>query len=148
MAGRVTLHHATIEREKTAAGLRWGHRVGRRVTNAAKQRCPVDEGRLRASIDYTVDAGPGKTTVTVGSPLDYAEYFHTGTGIYGPRGTPIVPVTAKALKFRYSGPSGARALPKERRGWVFAKSVKGMKPKPFLIEGLHDVMGALTRRRR
>lgn len=147
--GRVDLHQSTIDAATAAAGQRWGHRIGRRVTNAAKAHCPVDEGRLRASIDYTVDTSTsGRTVVTVGSPLDYAEYFHTGTGIHGPKGTPIVPVSRKALKFRYAGPGGSAAVAKERRGWVFAKSVKGIEPNPFLIDGLRDVLGYLAHRRR
>lgn len=146
--GRVELHHSNIDRAKETAALKWGHKVGRMVTNSAKQKCPVDEGLLRNTIDYTVDTGRERATVTVGTPVHYAKYVHDGTGIHGPHGTPIVPVTAKALKFRYSGPGGSKTTPKEKRGWVFAKSVKGQKPQPFLTDALREVMGIIIERAR
>ncbi|QOC56028.1 tail assembly chaperone [Gordonia phage Clown] len=141
----VEIHHHTIDQDTRLAGERWGNRVGREVTNAAKRRAPVDEGTLRASIDYTLEWAPDSVHVTVGSPLDYAEYWHTGTGIYGPHGTPIVPVTRQALKFRWepTAPGAKKQLPKEKRGWYFAKSVKGIEPNPFLIDALKDVMGTI-----
>ncbi|QDB74806.1 HK97 gp10 family protein [Gordonia phage Portcullis] len=141
----VDIHHHTIEQDNRAAAERWGNRLGRRVTNAAKRRAPVDEGTLRASIDYTLEWSAGSCHITIGSPLDYAEYFHTGTGIYGPKATPIVPVTRKALKFRWepTGPGAKKKLPKEQRGWFFATSVKGIEPDPFLIDALKEVMGVI-----
>lgn len=81
----------------------------------------------------------------IGSPLAYAEYFHRGTGIYGPHGTPIVPVSKKVLKFRSRG-NQTGSLPKERGTWVFARSVKGMPADPFLSDALARVMGTITRR--
>lgn len=158
----VDIHHHTIDADCQRAAERWGNRVGRRVTNNAKRRCPVDEGTLWASIDYTLEWSAGSVHVTVGSPLDYAEYFHTGTGIYGPHKTPIVPVTRKALKFKWepttvsltrnnkpgrTGLKNKKQLPKERRDIYFRASVKGMPPDPFLIEALQDVMGVIERLR-
>ena len=81
------------------------------------------------------------------SPLPYAEYVHEGTGIYGPKGTPIVPVTKKALKFKWDGPGGA-VRSKDKRGYVFAKSVKGQKANPFLARALRTVMGVVRERTR
>jgi hypothetical protein len=122
--------------------------------NAAKVRCPVDEGRLRSSIGFAVNVLPNQVRVRVGSALEYARYVHEGTGIYGPKRTPIVPVTAKALKFepgRRMGPlpRGGRNAARGRRGGpVFAASVKGSPPNPFLSDALEDVMGrGITRRR-
>ena len=141
----VRINSSNIAADKSRLGQQWGHRVGRRVQNAGRRRAPVDEGTLRNSIEYVVDVRPASTHVTVGSPLPYARYIHEGTGIYGPKGTPITPVTRQVLKFQVKGSTG------KRRGkdaqWVFAKSVKGIKPNPFLVDALVDVMGQVNRLR-
>lgn len=144
MAG-AEIHRAAFDRGTQQAANRWAHRLGTRIVAEARQKCPVDEGTLRASIDYVATVGNGSAKVVVGSPLDYAEYLHTGTGVHGPRGTPIVPVTREALKFKWDGP-GKATRSKDKRGFVFAKSVKGIKPNPFLADALQAVMGAVQRR--
>ena len=53
---------------------------------------------------------------TISPSVKYAGYHQSGTGIYGPRGTPIRPKSAKVLAFR----SGTK-----RGGKIFARSVKG-----------------------
>jgi hypothetical protein len=136
-----------MQRALQRAAAEWADRVGQAVVNAARANCPADEGRLRASITHTIDVTGSTVRTRVGSPLDYARYVHEGTGIYGPNKTPIVPVSAKALKFRAPRqmgplPAGARNLPRNKRPFVFAKSVKGSPPAPFLTEGLTDVFGA------
>ncbi|WP_188544430.1 HK97 gp10 family phage protein [Rhodococcoides trifolii] len=137
-----------MERALQQAAVRWGDRAGQAVVNAARANCPTDEGRLRSSITHTVTASPGRVRLRVGSGLEYARYVHEGTGIYGPKGKPIVPVTAKALKFRQPKmmgplPAGVRNLPRNRRPFVFAKSVKGSPPSPFLSDALKDVFGTV-----
>lgn len=146
---RMQIHTARIQQAlATDAGI-WADTVGQKIANEAQRRCPVDEGRLRGSITHAVTAGPGRVTVVVGSPLQYAVYQHEGTGIYGPNHRPIVPVQAKALKFpspKQMGPlrPGQRQKPKSQRGFVFAKSVKGVPPSPFLTDALDTIMvGAL-----
>lgn len=148
------LNHHVIAQEQARLSEIWGDRVGRRVRNAGRKRAPIDEGTLRNSIEYVVDVRGNKTHVTIGSPLPYARYIHEGTGIYGPKGTPIVPLRAKsptgrpaALKFKPSGAGLGVSLPPSARGWMFAASVKGIRPNPFLIEALRDVMGQIERLR-
>jgi hypothetical protein len=141
------IHHANIDAAMGRAGMQWGDRVGQEVVNRARANCPTDDGRLKASITHLVTLGNDSVSLRVGSPLDYAMYVHRGTGIYGPHGTPIVPVTAKALRFRKPKmmgplPQGVRNAPKNRRPFVFAKSVKGSPPSPFLSDALKDVFGA------
>lgn len=52
--------------------------IGEKATQYAKEKCPVDTGALRSSIDYVVD----DNNVSVGSDLPYAaaqeygEYHH------------------------------------------------------------------------
>jgi len=87
----------------------------------AKELAPVDKSTLRKSILATNDAFQG----IVGSNLEYAKYQEFGTGIYGPKGSPIVPKRAKMLAWQ--GKSGQ---------WFRARSVKGSKPVKFLQGGL------------
>jgi murein DD-endopeptidase MepM/ murein hydrolase activator NlpD len=64
--------------------------------------------------------------VLVGTNVSYAGYQHEGTGIYGPRGTPIVPVKSKYLRFK----------PKGSTQFVYAKEVRGSMPTFFLKRAL------------
>lgn len=50
----------------------------------ATYMCPVDTGRLRASIDYVTD----DTSMTVGSGVEYAAYVELGT--YKQRAQPYI----------------------------------------------------------
>lgn len=52
------------------------------VQGEAKEHAPVDDGVLRASIDYDVEADETSVIGTVGSSLFYAPYVHQGTGIH------------------------------------------------------------------
>lgn len=63
-------------------------RVGSAAEGFAADLAPVDSGRLRNSITHKVD----DSSVTVGSPLEYAAYVEFGTGKYasGGRNTPWV----------------------------------------------------------
>ena len=47
-------------------------------------------------------------------------YLEEGTGIYGPHGTPIVPIHSKAMRFTVGGSE------------IFAKEVKGMPAQPII----------------
>lgn len=118
-----------------------------RVMNEAKRRCPVDEGTLRASITFDVQVGPGGLVGRVGSPLRYAVWVHEGTGIYGPRGAPIVPRSASVLRWPVRGTSSSRPsrVPGRGRvttksltptGFAYARSVKGSPARRFLTEAL------------
>lgn len=99
-----------------------------------------DTGALAASHDATVNVYGRVVVGRVGTPLHYARYLHEGTGIYGPKAAPIYPVQAKVLRFkpgRMIGPlpAGRAGTSPENRGeWVFARSVKGVPPHPWLVE--------------
>ena len=71
--------------------------VGQQVLNEAMRRCPVDEGRLRASHDLAVQVDGTRVTARVGTDLDYAMYVHECTGLYGPKQALIYPVSAKVM---------------------------------------------------
>ncbi|MRH85995.1 hypothetical protein GFY24_00695 [Nocardia sp. SYP-A9097] len=142
----VQMHRDRIDSVMQTAGGQWGDRVGREVANRARANCPVDEGRLRSSITHLVTATPTGVIMRVGSPLAYARWRHEGTGLYGPHHALIVPVSAKALKFRQPKmqgplPAGVRNLPTSRRPFVFAKSVRGTPGSPYLTQALEEVFG-------
>lgn len=93
----------------------------------------VDTGHLRSSIKHQLVVKPAGLSVRVGTNVYYARFVHDGTGIYGPRRRVIKPKRAKALVWRsqlHGQKSGKFA------GFVVVKSVKGMKPNPFLAEAL------------
>lgn len=96
------------------------------VQNEARRLCPVDQGTLRRSITFNVT----DTKATIGSNLEYALGVETGTGIYGPKGRPIVPVRAQFLVFT------------TKTGTVFARSVRGRRATPYLKPALQKVMRA------
>ncbi|TBO60913.1 HK97 gp10 family phage protein [Streptomyces kasugaensis] len=98
------------------------------TANAARRRCPVDNGPLRASIRSETRQRGSEIVGEVWSNLEYAAYVHEGTGIYGPVGRPIRPVRARMLSWEQRGV-----------GRVFAREVKGQRPQPFLADALEEV---------
>jgi len=104
-------------------------RRGLRVQTAAKHLCPVDQGVLRNSITFNLKTdstlGGSQLAAQVGTNVVYARAVHDGTGIYGPRGAPITP-RGSVMVFT---PRGAGRV-------VFAKSVRGQRPVPFLKDAL------------
>lgn len=77
---------------------------------------PVNEGRLAGSWQLTET---GDLEWTIGTEVRYASFVHEGTGIHGPAGARITPVSAQVLAFQWMGEL-----------W-FLKSVAGQEPNPF-----------------
>lgn len=77
MAVVVAWNPAKLRKLSHTDGLRFLHRAGVRLTGSAKQKCPVDTGRLRASITYTVDAL--NLSLRYGSNVHYAIHQEVGT---------------------------------------------------------------------
>lgn len=111
---------------------------GTRVQSAARKNLGggtgsgpkrVRTGLLRSTIFNDTVMVNGDLRQRIGSRLRYAIWVHNGTGIYGPRQTKIVPKTANVLAWRSTTHGAKRG---KYAGWAFAKSVKGMKPNPFL----------------
>ena len=69
-----------------------------------------------------------------------AAWIEEGTGLYGPAHHVITPVAARVLAWRVGSVrlSGASRVSKGRQlaGWAFARSVKGMKPRPFMARSI------------
>jgi HK97 gp10 family phage protein len=102
----------------------------------AVSEAPIDTGNLRQNLaanSKVVTMGNdfygvvGTNLVANGYPYPQAQEF--GTGIYGRHGIPIVPKRKKFLVFK----------PKGSSKYVFAKSVKGIKPKFFMKKAMEEV---------
>jgi len=118
------------------------------IADAARLKVPVKNGTLQASVTYEIEQKPGKLIGVVGSNVEYAPYVELGTGIYGPRKRPIRPKHSKILAWVSRGPRPTSAI-----GWkravdegraVFAKEIKGMKPRPFLLPAINENIDKIT----
>lgn len=133
MTIRVKLDESVINREmRTSSGMtaRGLFRTATQVEAVAKRLAPVDTGRLRSSIQKRVVSRGGRVTAEVTASVKYAAFIHEGTGIYGPRRKPI---TARGGAFLVFTPRGASQP-------VFARSVRGIRPRPFLRDALRAVI--------
>jgi len=100
-------------------------RRGNRVLAAARRNAPVDTGSLRGSINLRMTTEDGSPAAVIGTNIRHAMWVHEGTGIYGPRGTPIRPHPPR------------RFLAWQRGGtWHFAREVRGMRGRPFLADAI------------
>lgn len=121
------------------------------VKNAARAFAPVDQGGLRASIDYEIrrESGGAGSTVSsgpagyVGSGLKYAVYVHEGTGIYAKKNPkPITPKTKPFLAWPIKNNKGFRRFKGGKTAnYAYAKKVKGVPGRPFLVKAVRYVFG-------
>jgi hypothetical protein len=133
------LNHVEIERILTSpsgpvakALLVRGYRVQaqarKNLGGGASGPKRIDTGKLRASISVQLKKKSSRTlTVRIGTNVEYAIWVHDGTGLYGPLHHLITPKTKRYLRFK----------PHNASQFVYAKSVKGMRPNPFLLNALH-----------
>lgn len=82
------------------------------VLSDAKEKCPVDDGQLRNSIEYQIEKGEGEVAAYIGTNVEYAPYVEKGTGIYSPEG--------RQTPWHYQDTKG---------NW---HTTRGQKPQPFL----------------
>lgn len=116
--------------------------VAREVAVEARDRCRLsayDTGRLLAAIRVVPGDGPERLVRSDpgdGEPERLPRWINDGTGLYGPRRTPIVPRKAPFLVFRVEpkGSAGPGDL-------VFARSVRGRPATPFMREAGASVGG-------
>lgn len=99
------------------------NKAKRNLQNAPKR---VDTGRLRSDIHIQMLTVNGYPAGRVGFNVFYGVYVHEGTGIYGPKRSPIRPVSARVLAFK----------PKGSNRTIFRPQVSGMRPNPFLKNAL------------
>lgn len=121
------LEHIRDEiRRKQAGMVTLGHAIAEDIATEAKAKASwVDRtGNTRNAIHGGVDSVGDETVIYVAHGSEVGVYHELGTGIYGPKKRPIVPVKAKALRFKVNG--------KE----VFARSVKGIKKNPVISDAV------------
>lgn len=111
--------------------------IADRIESQARINAP--EGESGALKEHPVERrdfkrrvqGPGglvvKSELSVPDRPKYAKWVHDGTGIYGPRGTPIVPRKARFMRFQIDGK------------WFAKSSVLGQHPQPYLKEAVEEV---------
>lgn len=121
----------------------------------------VDTGRLRDSWKSEVTYGPVGVTFNVYSDLPplndlvpngystrtLADIVNEGTGVYGPYGTPIVPVRAKVMKFQWGRTSsGLRGVRNNRmdggrfeNNTMYLYSVQGQPATGYLDRALKRI---------
>jgi hypothetical protein len=95
-----------------------------RVASHSRTLAPSRDGRLHSSIKSTVRTYGNTVVGHVFSELPYSLYLQVGTGIYGPTGVPITPRRSDVLVFEAGGET------------VFARQVRGVKPRPFMLWAL------------
>lgn len=128
----VTVNHEQLSRKLRAASVGLVGRTLAAATDHARAFAPKDTGRLAARTDWKLTVvGRDKVTGQLTSDTFYAHFFHTGTGIYGPTGQPIVPRRAKMLRFPWKKMGGRI---------VYARSVKGMPANDYLVRGLRTAI--------
>lgn len=115
-----------LAKDMLRRGLKVETQAKRNLAGANGRPKRIDTGQTRSSVYTRMVTYRGFPAARVGSPLRKAVLIHEGTGIYGPRRQPIRPRRGMYLRFK---PKGARRV-------VYAKSVKGMKPNPFLKDAL------------
>ena len=97
------------------------------------RKAPVNTGRLRGSIAVFIPPGfPFPTRARIGTKVFYAPYVEFGTGLYGPERRMITPVRGKFLVFTVGGRK------------VFARAVRGMRPRPFLRSALRTAIPTIN----
>lgn len=87
------------------------------VEGEARKNCPVDQGKLRASIASETEATEEEIIGRIGSNLEYAPYVHNGTGIYAKDGN------GRKTPWGYTVKAG------KYKGFHWTH---GQKPQPFL----------------
>ncbi|MDP9367573.1 MAG: HK97 gp10 family phage protein [Chloroflexota bacterium] len=100
------------------------------MQSTAKQRVPVDSGRLRGSIQIDIAKRHGNVLQgSVYTNVQYAGWQEAGTGIYGPLKREITPKTKPYLKFKVGG------------RWVTTRSVKGVRPRWYFRSAVEENRG-------
>lgn len=99
------------------------------LQGSAKQKAPIDTGRLRQGIVRRNASVRGNVVEgTVSASAKYSLAQEVGTGIYGPAKRPIRPKSKPYLMFKINGQ------------WVRTKEVKGVRGR-FYMKGAVDDNG-------
>ena len=134
---KLDLSHYTISEEQTKSILTktLDYTTQDLMANLRKNS-PVDTGALQGSwMQFT----KGELSREVKSSKIYADYLDKGTGLYGPKKKLITPKKKDGvLRFKSKGvfthnaPNGGKG----KDGFVYAKSVEGIKPRHFVSKSI------------
>lgn len=104
-----------------------------RVHGRAARLCPVDTGRLRSSIRWTIGQDNRGLVGIVGTDVHYAPYVHNGTRPHFPP-----PGAMQPWARRHGFPPGAAGA------FLVARAIsrRGTKPRPFLARALEEARHA------
>lgn len=138
MASTIVLHREEIRKLLTSRShpvIRHLEFYGRKARSNARRKAPVNTGHLRQSIGMNTSVRGTRIFVRIGTDVrskgaPYGLYQELGTGIYGPRKTPITPKKRQFLKFK----------PKGSDTFVYARSVKGSRGHHYLVRGLQEAV--------
>ena len=164
MPTHVTIYENGLIRAVQTDGKGWNRRVAEEVKVEAEWICPWGtSGELRHShgIEQNRIHGAFGTGFNVYNDARHAIWVHEGTGIYGPRGTPIVPVNTPKKKYMHLPPGMGFFWSKttkvhggpKRKGvrryyerifdpsdpFGHAESVDGSRGRPWLLEAGENV---------
>lgn len=130
---------------------------GLRVVKQAKILAPVDEGRLRQSINST----PGKLSVTIDVNVDYAAYIEFGTRKFAAAYVSSLPPDWQAFAAQFKGASGGSfaEMIQNLMKWVKRKGIdekaaypivlkilrEGVRPHPFLYPSVENQRAILIK---
>lgn len=117
------------------AAQRWARATAIALEFEAKKRAPVNFGRLKSSITHRVEGVGGGVSALTGTNVQYAAFQEFGTGIYGPRRRMIRPVRAKILRWK-GGKAGRDVRGRFTTGFIFAREVRGVRPKRYFAGAL------------
>ena len=87
------------------------------IDRDAKKNCPVDQGPLRAAMEYDVNVTASEIIGSNSNSSEHAPYVHQGTGIYAVNGD------GRKTPWKYEAKAG------KYKGWHITR---GQKPQPFL----------------
>jgi hypothetical protein len=133
-------------------GVPWNRKIAEEIKSEAVWTCPWgSSGTLRHShgVEQNRVNGAFSAGFTVYNDARHAIWIHEGTGIYGPRATPIVPVNTEMRKYMHIPPhllrnpwiwTNLRGSGKKKRStlaadidpWAHAESVDGNRANPWL----------------
>ena len=103
------------------------------VQSGAKERAPVDTGRLRSSLTYEVDSAALPLWAKVGTNVTYAPFMEYGTGVLSEN-----PEATKKWHFPAASHLEVWARRHGTTGFQVAKAIRdrgGLKPRRFLRNG-------------
>lgn len=101
------------------------------IQSGARERAPVDRGRLRNSIMRDIDPGLIPRRAAVGTDVFYAPYVHEGTRPHWP---PVSALRGWARRHGMNPYLVARAIAR-----------RGTKPRPFLREAFEAALPEIDR---